>query len=58
MVNEWISWCQLKWEPAVKVALDAVLGFKKDFDQKEYAKALAEAKKIAIELDKHMKHQE
>lgn len=48
----------MKWEPAVKVALDAVLGFKKDFDQKEFAKTLAEVKKIAIELDKHMKHQE
>lgn len=32
-----------------------VLGYAKDFDQKEYAKALAEAKKVAMELDKHLK---
>lgn len=35
-----------------------VLGYARNFDQKEYAQALAETKKIAMELDKHLKHQE
>ena len=57
MVNEWIAWCESKWLPIMHGPLLPVLGFK-PIDQKEYAKALAEAKKIAKELDDHLKHQE
>lgn len=57
MVNEWIAWCESKWLPIMHGPLLPVLGHK-PIDQKDYAKALAEAKKIAKELDDHLKHQE
>ena len=35
-----------------------VLGYSKTIDQKKYAETLAATKKVAIELDEHLKHQE
>lgn len=58
MVNEWISWCQTKWLPIMHGPLLPVLGFSKNFDQKAYSEALAAAKKVAKELDDHLKHAE
>lgn len=33
-----------------------VLGYSRNFDQKEYNKALSQAKSVAKELDSHLKH--
>ena len=51
MVNEWISWCQLKWLPVMHGPLLPVLGYGKEFDKDKYVEALRETMKVAIELD-------
>ena len=51
LVNEWISWCQTKWLPAMHGPLLPALGYGKEFNQKDYANALGELMKTAIELD-------